>query len=63
MARWIFAALAALALLGCEQNASLPRQPFKTDLTTKDLMKHALDPAADIVWAASGYVVDEHGTT
>lgn len=63
MARWVFAALAVLALAGCEQHASQPYQPFKTDLTTKDLMKHAIDPAADIVWAASGYVVDANGTT
>lgn len=37
--------------------------PYKTEISTKDLMKHAIDPAADIVWAASGYVVDEKGTT
>lgn len=63
MARWVAAALAVLALVGCEQNTSHPRQRYETELTTKDLMKHALDPAADIVWAASGYVVDENGTT
>jgi hypothetical protein len=26
-------------------------------------MRRAIDPSADIVWAASGYVVDEKGTT
>lgn len=63
MTRLICTALAALVLVGCEQNVSKPPQPFRTDLTTKDLMKRAIDPAADIVWAASGYVVDANGTT
>jgi hypothetical protein len=52
--------IAALALAGCEKAAT---PPYKVELSTKDLMKHAIDPAADIVWAASGYVVDEKGTT
>lgn len=39
------------------------RPAYNLELTTKELMKHAIDPAADIVWAASGYVVDEKGTT
>lgn len=63
MAQRVCAALAALVLMGCEPNAPQPPQPFKTEVTMKDLMKHAIDPAADIVWAASGYVVDENGTT
>ena len=29
----------------------------------KDLMNHAIDPASDVVWGASGTVVDERGTT
>ncbi len=37
--------------------------PFNVEISTKELMKHAIDPAADIVWAASGYVVDMKGTT
>lgn len=61
--RWILTTLVAFVLTGCGQHPTEPRQPFKTDLSTKDLMKHAIDPAADIVWAASGYVVDENGTT
>lgn len=52
--------IAALSLAGCEKPAA---PPYKIELSTKDLMKHTIDPAADIVWAASGYVVDEKGTT
>jgi hypothetical protein len=43
--------------------AAAPATPYNTEITTKDLMDHAIDPAADIVWAASGYVVDMKGTT
>ena len=56
-------AVCALALLGCEQKTESPSEPFRIEVTTKDLMNHALDPSADIIWAASGYVVDENGTT
>jgi hypothetical protein len=58
--------VAVCALLtGCDRKLA-PNQvktPFNTDLSMKDLMKHVVDPAADIVWASSGIVVDEHGTT
>jgi hypothetical protein len=54
--------VAALVLAGCDKAAETPA-PYKVELSTKDLMKHAIDPAADIVWAASGYVVDDKGTT
>jgi hypothetical protein len=63
MLRWVILAASAIALLGCEKKSEPPPAPYKTELTTKDLMKHAIDPAADIVWAASGYVVDKNGTT
>src|SRR5215467_3446905 len=60
----------ALVLCGCgravEQHAVAPaRKPpaFNTELSMKDLMNHAIDPASDVVWAASGTVVDEQGTT
>jgi hypothetical protein len=53
----------ALALAACQKTAEAPPPPYNVELGTKDLMKHAIDPAADIVWAASGYVVDEKGTT
>lgn len=63
MLRWAIVAASALALLSCEEKTEPPRTPFNIELTTKDVMKHAIDPAADLVWAASGYVVDEGGTT
>jgi hypothetical protein len=59
---WLVLALGAVVLAGCQKAAETP-PPYKVELSTKDLMKHAIDPAADIVWAASGYVVDEKGTT
>jgi hypothetical protein len=64
----LFLALCALAPGGCDRKPE-PRTPvqtvvpFNTDLSMKDLMKHVVDPAADIVWASSGTVVDAHGTT
>jgi hypothetical protein len=66
--RWAVLAIGAVLLTGCEKKtegaAPPPATPhFKIEISTKDLMKLAIDPAADIVWAASGYVVDEKGTT
>jgi hypothetical protein len=61
--RWVVLAASAIALAGCQKPAEVPRQSFNTELTTKELMRRAIDPSADIVWAASGYVVDEKGTT
>ncbi|HEY4941821.1 MAG TPA: hypothetical protein VII56_10365 [Rhizomicrobium sp.] len=66
MKRWLVLAAGVLALAGCQKKAEAPASapvPYKIEISTKDLMKHAIDPAADIVWAASGYVVDEKGTT
>lgn len=60
--RLLVLVVGTLALAGCQKSAEAP-PPYKVELSTKDLMKHAIDPAADIVWAASGYVVDEKGTT
>jgi hypothetical protein len=60
--------LCVLALGGCDRKpepapSSKTAAPFNTGLSMKDLMKHVVDPAADIVWASSGIVVDQHGTT
>jgi hypothetical protein len=63
MKPWAALFVVALALAGCQKKAEPTPMPYKVELSTKDLMKHAIDPAADIVWAASGYVVDEKGTT
>jgi len=59
--RWAVLLASALVLANCQKSADGPT--YNTELTTKELMKRAIDPAADIVWAASGYVVDEKGTT
>lgn len=53
----------ALALVACQKRGEPPRPPYNLELTMKELMKYAIDPSADIVWAASGYVVDDKGTT
>jgi len=61
----LFFALCALAS-GCDrkpEQRNPVQPPFNTGLAMKDLMKHVVDPAADIVWASSGTVVDQHGTT
>jgi len=70
MRRWVHLAVAVLAVAGCgrkaEHQAAAPgvkSPPFNTELSMKELMNHAIDPASDVVWAASGTVVDERGTT
>ena len=52
MGRLTCLAVGVIALAGCHK---------KTEPTVKDLMQHVIDPSADVVWAASGYVVDEKG--
>lgn len=65
----ILLAVAALVLTSCgrkgeQQAAQIPKPPpFNTEISMKDLMNRAIDPSSGVVWAASGYVVDEHGTT
>jgi len=74
--RWMSLAVCALVLAGCQKEAPKAEKapspataatetstPYKPDLSTKELMNLAMDPAADIVWSAGGYVVDEKGTT
>ncbi|HEY1837006.1 MAG TPA: hypothetical protein VGG36_05065 [Rhizomicrobium sp.] len=65
MKRLGYVAVGVLVLAGCQKKTETTPQtvPYNIEISTKDLMKHAIDPAADIVWAASGYVVDEKGTT
>jgi hypothetical protein len=62
MWRGLWLAFCAVVLAGCETKTE-PVVPYRTELTTRQLMKYVLDPSADIVWAASGYVVDEKGET
>jgi hypothetical protein len=54
------AALAMAALAACQQHAP-PPPPFNTSLGLHDLMTEVIDPQTDIVWAASGVVVDMQG--
>jgi hypothetical protein len=61
--QWVVLFAGVLALAACQKPAETARRTYNLDLTTKELMKYAIDPSADIVWAASGYVVDEKGTT
>jgi|KBSMisStandDraft_5_1062788.scaffolds.fasta_scaffold297770_2 hypothetical protein len=61
--QWVVVFASTLALVACQKSAEPPRPSYNIELTNKELMKYAIDPSADIVWAASGYVVDEKGTT
>jgi hypothetical protein len=38
-----------------------PPPPYNTDIPLHDLMTRVIDPTTDIVWAASGVMVDMHG--
>ena len=60
------AAAAAVCLAGlaaCQKPAPAapPPPPFNTTIPLHDLMVHVVDPSTDVVWAASGIVVDLHG--
>jgi hypothetical protein len=51
-------------LAGCQKPAPPPPPPpppFNTTIGLHDLMEHVIDPATDIVWAASGVMVDMKG--
>ncbi|MFC3077624.1 hypothetical protein ACFODL_05940 [Phenylobacterium terrae] len=50
-------ALVALAVLaGCSKPP-----PYKLDMPMKEIMGHVVDPAADMIWTASGYEITEAG--
>jgi hypothetical protein len=51
--------VALLAASSCSAPASPAR--FDTALDLRSLMSWVLDPAADVVWGASGWVVTEEG--
>jgi hypothetical protein len=60
----LMAAVAGLAsLVACQKPAppAPPPPPFNTTIPLHDLMVHVIDPQTDIVWAASGVVVDMRG--
>lgn len=49
----------AITLAGCSKPEA--KLPYRLDNDMQTLMAHVLDPAADVVWAASGYVLTEEG--
>ena len=49
-----------LGLAAC-QKPTPPPPTFNTSLSLHDLMEHVIDPSTDIVWAASGVMVDMQG--
>jgi len=51
------------ALAGCSSgNETTPAVPYRSVTDTKQLMNWILDPSADVIWGASGFVVTEAGT-
>jgi hypothetical protein len=55
------ACVASLAACQKPAPAAPPPPPFNTTITLHDLMVHVIDPNTDVVWAASGVVVDLQG--
>lgn len=63
-----FALIAGLAVLsGCNQTskqaADVPEPDYLRTHSLRQLMAGVIDPTADIYWDASGWIMDEHGTT
>ena len=48
---------AAVLLAAC----SRPEPPYNVEMPMKEVMGHVLDPAADMIWTASGYEITEAG--
>ena len=53
--------LASLAACQKPAPAPPPPPPFNTSIPLHDLMVQVIDPNTDVVWAASGVMVDFHG--
>lgn len=50
-------------LAGCSAgNETSAAVPYRAITDTKQLMNWILDPSADVIWGASGYVITEAGT-
>lgn len=61
-ARWIAVAAALACLAGCSRSAPPePPPPYNTSIDLQDLMEHVFDPTAEVVWGASGTMVDFEG--
>lgn len=54
------AILAAAGCLACSSGPPAP--PFKPVADIKQLMQAAIDPAADVIWEATGSITDASGT-
>src|SRR6185437_14641134 len=50
--QWVVVFASTLALVACQKSAEPPRPSYNIELTNKELMKYAIDPSADIVWAS-----------
>ena len=63
VARGMAAVACFASLAACQRPAPAPPAPpsFNTTIPLRDLMSHVIDPNTDVVWAASGVVVDLQG--
>jgi hypothetical protein len=61
--RTLAAAAWLAALAGCQRPAPTPPPPppFNMAISLHELMTEVIDPNTDVVWAASGVMVDLHG--
>src|SRR5579862_5656318 len=59
----VAAGLALTGLAGCQKPPlpAPPPPPYNTTIGLHDLMEHVIDPSTDVVWAASGVMVDFQG--
>ena len=58
---WGYLTVGLLGLAACHGAAPPAPSPFNTAIPLHDLMEHVIDPATDIVWGASGVMVDFEG--
>ena len=50
-------------LAGCSAEVTVqPEAPYQPITDTKEFMNWILDPSADVIWGASGYIVTAEGT-
>ena len=64
--RDLIVAVGVILLAGCQRAAppappAPPAATYNTAIPLHDLMEHVIDPATDVVWGASGTMVDFKG--